>query len=193
MASVGVIIFGFSVVLTAISVKEQVRVNSASLTKQSIDKMWLHPNQLLTDSHDLRAEFISSLYYNNLSLYEFAKNHPKTKPSAASILEEQNVSINLIQAWEDYLTFREFDQTGDTVWLNNFLQWAQSPYLREQFNNLKYNFAQKTIEFGELLFEYAGKLPVPTTDPTLYQKTVAELLKDPRLHTIYQERSELVK
>ncbi len=107
-----------------------------------------------------------------------------------SLLEEQYISIVFIQCWEDYLTLRELDQTGDQVWLYNFLQWAQSPYLRKDFQTLKYNFAPTTIKFGELFFEYAAQIPVPTTNHNEIKQLITKLLKDPRLLAIFHERSE---
>lgn len=96
----------------------------------------------------------------------------------------------MIQSWEDYLTLRTLEETGDEFWLHNFLQWAQSPYLKKEFDTLKYNFAPLTIDLGKLLFEYAALIPIPSDDPEVYKKSVSKLLKDPRLIRIFEERSK---
>jgi hypothetical protein len=180
MGSIAVIMLSFNVFLTSTRLENDKIINNAQLTKQSIDKLWLYPNELLHKESNARPEFLASLYYNNITLYNLTKNL-KTKPSVKSELTEQYISIVLIQCWEDYLTFHNLDKTGVEVWLCNFLQWAQSPYLKANFDNLKYNFASKTIEFGKLLFEYAAHIPIPETNPEVYRQTVSKLQNDPRI------------
>lgn len=188
MASIAVVILGFNVLVSTLSMELQKNITKAQFTKLNIDKSWLFPNQIICEKNKARPEFLASLYYNNLDLLEASKNldTPKTIDST---LAEQYLSIVLFQSWEDYLTMRKFDETGDEVWLVNFLQWAQSPYLKTEFERLKYNFAALTIKFGELLFEYGAKIPVPTTDSKVYNDTAIKLLADDRLQSIYKERS----
>ena len=185
MGSVAVVIFTFNVYLTAIGLEAQKTINNAHFTKETVDKLWLFPNQLLTEKNHARPEFVASLYYNNLTLYNLTKNS-NVKPTVNSELDEQYISIVLIQCWEDYLTLRALEQTGDDVWLCNFLQWAQSPYLKSMFNNLKYNYAPTTVKLGNLLFEYANRIPIPSNDPEIYKASVTKLLNDPRLLEIFQ-------
>lgn len=186
MGSMAVIILAFNVILTTVGLEKQNTINKAQFTKEAIDKLWLFPNQLFTRSPHARPEFLGSLYYNNASLYDLT--HDKiTVPTRKSEMEEQYIAIVLIQAWEDYLTLRSLDHTGDAVWLHNFLQWAQSPYLKKVYGNMKYNFAQSTLDFADLLFEYASRISVPSTNPTVYKETVEKLLKDPRLALVFKE------
>jgi hypothetical protein len=187
MASVAVVILGLNVVLNTINLEFQETITKTEITKQGVDKLWVYPNQIFTEKTKCRPEFYGSLYYNNLELYNLTHNL-NTPHSIESAMEEQFVSILLFQCWEDYLTFRRFDETGDAVWLVNYIQWAQSPLLKANFDRLKYNFAELTIRLGELLFEYAGKLPVPTPDPESYKMVVGEMLNDQRLINIYTER-----
>ena len=44
------------------------------------------------------------------------------------------------------------DETGDHVWINTFLQWAISPYLKNNWGVLKGNYSSTTQEFGDELF-----------------------------------------
>lgn len=189
MGSMAVVVLAFNVILTTINLQTQNRINKAKFTKQAIDELWLFPNQLLKDTQYARPEFLASLYYNNKILHGITKEQ-ETKPTVKSELEEQYISLVLIQSWEDYLTLKNWDNTGDEVWLHNFLQWAQSPYLKAVYDNLKYNFADTTIELGDLLFEYAEKLPVPSTDPEVYSITIKKLLKDPKLLKIFKTISK---
>lgn len=188
VTGVAVVILGLNVISNSVSMDLQTEINKNIITKENIQRLWIYPNQLFCKKTKVRPEFYASLYYNNLELYKLTHNL-QTKITIESELEEQYISILLIQCWEDYLTFRQFDKTGDPVWLVNFVQWAQSPYLKAQFDWLKYNYTDTTIRFAELLFEYAHKLPVPTPDPEAYKQLVQEMLKDPRLIEIYKEES----
>ncbi len=187
LTSVSIIIIGLNVVVNTMTLELQQTIAKTQFTKQAGYKMWVYPNQLFSEKENARPEFLASLYYNNTNLYNMTQNLT-TNITVDSELDEQFISIDIFQCWEDYLTFRTFDKTGDSVWLCNYLQWAQSPYLKDNFNRLRYNMAELTIRFGELLFEYASKLPVPTTNPENYAKLVQEMLKDKRLIRIYKER-----
>ncbi len=165
----------------------QAEIKKIKATKENIENLWIYPNLWFNSKSKVRPEFYASLYYNNLDLYKLTQNL-QTKITVNSALEEQSFSILLLQCWEDYLTFRQLDKTGDYVWLINYVQWAQSPYLKEHFDRLKYNYSDTTIRFAELLFEYAHRLAIPTTDPKAYKLLVQEMLKDPRLVAIYKEK-----
>ncbi len=187
LASVAVLFIGLSLMISAYSFEKQEDTTRKAITKESIDKLWLYPNQLIVNSTHARPQFLQSLYTNNPHLSSIK---PKEEPATViSALEEQNLAIVLIQAWEDFLTLRKLDQTGDAVWMNNFIQWAQSPYLKEYFDFLKYNFKETTIRLGTLLFEYGKTLPTPTRDPELYKTTVQKMLKDPRVISLFDEAS----
>jgi|GEM_PF-2560641 hypothetical protein len=190
LTSVSIVIIGLNVVVNTISLEFQQTVAKMELTKQAGYKMWIYPNQIFCEKDKARPEFLASFYYNNLNLYTLTKN-VETKITLASELEEQFISILIFQCWEDHLTFRNLDEAGDEVWLCNYLQWAQSPYLKANFDRLRYNLAGLTIRFGELLFEYASKLPVPTVDPNSYKDLIDAMLKDPRLIAVYKEREQL--
>lgn len=185
MGSIAVVVLSFNVILNTVGLESQNSINRAKFTKEAIDKLWLFPNQLLKEAEHARPEFIASLYYNNATFYKLTNG--KTTPSTLrSEAEEQYITIVLIQSWEDYLTLRNLDHTGEIVWLHNFIQWAQSPYLKKKYDAIKYNFSQSTIDFGDLLFEYAARIPVPSENPTVYKETVEKLLKDTRLLQIFK-------
>ena len=186
IASIAIVFLGLNVTLNSVSMDFQADVKKNKLTKDSVEKLWIYPNQLFSEKTKARPEFYASLCYNNLDLYNLTQNL-HTKITVDSTLEEQYISILLIQCWEDYLKLRHFDKTGDDVWLVNYIQWAQSSYLKAQFDRLKHNYSDTTIRLAELLFEYASTLPIPTKDPGVYKKQVQELLKDPRLIAIYKE------
>lgn len=185
MGSIAVVVLSFNVILTTIGLETQNSIDRANFTKETIDKLWLFPNQLLKEAEHARPEFIASLYYNNKTFYRLTEG--KTTPSTIrSEAEEQYITIVFLQAWEDYLTLQNLDYTGDVVWLHKFIQWAQSPYLKKEYDNIKYNHAQTTIDFADLLFEYAARIPVPSNNPSIYKETIEKLLKDTRLKEVFK-------
>lgn len=186
LASIAVFFMGISLLMSTYTFEQQQEINFATKTKESIDKLWLYPNQLLVDSRHARDEFLKS-FYPNTEVYSLPNE--QKKQTIRSALEEQNIAVVFLQAWEDFLTIRNLEQIGDKVWLTNFLQWAQSPYLEEYFHSLKYNYRESTIELARLLFEYAKTLPIPTKDPELYRETVEKMLKDPRLIDLFKQTS----
>lgn len=186
IASIAIVFLGLNVTLNSVSMDFQAAVKKNKVTNDSVEKLWIYPNQVFSEKTKARPEFYASLCYNNLDLYTLTQNL-HTKITVDSTLEEQYISILLIQCWEDYLKQRHFDKTGDDVWLVNYIQWAQSPYLKAQFDRLKYNYSNTTIRLADLLFEYAHTLPVPTKDPEAYKQIVEDMLKDPRLIAVYKE------
>ena len=62
------------------------------------------------------------------------------------------ISICIFQAFEDFLTSALNDETGNYVWISNFLQWTNSEILRNNWSVLKSNFADTTQQFGDYLF-----------------------------------------
>lgn len=194
LASVTVILIGLSLAVSAVTLHEAESLIRVFSTKQTIDKVWLMPNRLLASSTKARPVFLASLYSNNPNLKKACSNAgDEVHSSCTSVLEEQNIAIVMIQCWEDYLTARGLDVTGDIVWLNNFMQWAQSPYLKEYFELLKYNFKATTIEFAEILFRYAAKIPVGTSDPEIYHQTVKAMMKDPDFNKVIYQINEEAK
>ena len=186
MGSMAVFILSLNVVLTTIGLEKEHKISKAQFTKKSIDKLWLFPNQILKDAKYARPEFIGSLYFNNPDLYKSTHNK-ETPQDFHSEMEEQYIAFVLIKTWEDYLTLKNLDQTGDAVWVHKFIQWAQSPYIKKIYDTMKYNHSQSTIDFADLLFEYAAKISKPSNNPTVYKETVEKLLKDQRLQKIFED------
>ena len=184
-ASVAVILIGLSLVISALTFEEQQDINRVTITESAGTKLWLNPTRLIVNSTQARSEFIKSLFYNNIDLF----NAPSKIDSQTMgyILEEQYIAMVLIEAWEDFLTTRHLDKSGDVAWFCTFIQWAQSPYLRKYFEILKYNFKETTIDLATLLFAYAEKLPVPATHPESYVTTAQQMLQDEKVIKILKE------
>jgi hypothetical protein len=70
------------------------------------------------------------------------------------------LSILIFQSFEDFLTAHELDETGDYVWICNYIQWVNSPILEEKWSVLKSNFANTTITLGDLLFNNVRNIKI---------------------------------
>lgn len=182
LASVAIFLVGINVVMTSISIENNQQYTRIQQTKSAVDKLWLYPNKLIQESHHIRPQFLAAFYTSNPTLYELANSKKDESPQTfESIVEEQYIANVLIQAWEDYLEQRKFDDTGLEEWLTGFLTWAQNPYFKSYYDMLSFEYRDSTNRFAQILFEYAKPIPVPTTDTTVYEKTVQRMLKDPRL------------
>lgn len=189
LASVAIFLVAINIILTSISFEYHAEYTRLLQTKASIDKLWLYPNQIITNSSNIRQKFLAGFYSANLDLYKKANaESTQTQQSIQSIAEEQYISSLLIQTWEDFLTQRKFDSTEVSTWIKSFLTWAQNPYFKEYYEIFKFEYEKTTIEFADILFEYAANIPVPTKDTTVYQKTADKLLRDKRISHIFNAK-----
>ena len=90
-----------------------------------------------------------------------SKNTGQTKKS----IKDQWYAVNylcilIFQSFEDFLTSHQLDETGDYVWICNYIQWASSPILEQKWYVLKSNFANTTISFGDLLFNSVRNIKI---------------------------------
>ena len=186
LASVAIFLVALNIILTSLSFEYNAAYKRLLQTKASIDKLWLYPNQIITNSHNIRPEFLAGFYPVNLKLYEQAnRGRNTTQQSIQSIAEEQYISTLLIQTWEDFLNQRKFDSTEVSTWIKSFLTWAQNPYFKEYYELFKFEYAESTIIFADVLFEYAATIPVPTQDITVYKKTADRVLNDKRIQKLF--------
>lgn len=82
-----------------------------------------------------------------------SKNTGQTKKSNKDEWYAVNyLCILIFQSFEDFLTSHQLDETGNYVWICNYIQWVSSPILEQKWYVLKSNFANTTISFGDLLF-----------------------------------------
>ena len=130
-------------------------------TYKIIDRSWLNINKSLIDYYKECPTFINSLYFNWQKdvLGQEDKFYTRDKWYAVNYL-----SISIFQAWEDFITSLYIDETGPIVWINNFIQWANSPILYKNWGILKSNFADTTIEFGDYIFSMVQSNTVNNTD-----------------------------
>jgi hypothetical protein len=181
LASVAIIFVGINIVITSLSFEYNQRFARISKTKEAVDKLWLYPNQLLSSSTHIRSEFYASFFMNNPELYDLVLLSNKKSPlTQDAIAEEQFIVTVMLQAWEDCLHIRKYDDTPLEFWLRAYLSWAQNPYFKSYYNFLKFEYQINTNELASLLFEYAEQIPVPTIDTNIYAQTVKKMMRDRR-------------
>ena len=134
----------------------QLQAMSRDATYKIIDRGWLDINKKIVDYYKDCPNFMNSLYF------EWQKKvlGKELKYEAQDNWYTVNyMSILIFQAWEDFITSAEVDETGHAVWMNNFLQWANSEILYNNWTVLKTNFADTTQAFGDYLFYMVKSRP----------------------------------
>ncbi len=185
LASVAILFVGFNVVMTSIAFESNQQFARITKTKEAVDKIWFYPNELIKSSSHIRPEFRASFFMFNLDLYnKVLATDKNTDLSDLGLIEEQFISTVMIQAWSDCLSVRNYDLSSIKYWLRGFLTWAQNPYFRSYYKNIRFEFASTTIQFADLLFEYAEKIPVPTKNQKIYIDTVEKIMEDSRFTSL---------
>ncbi|MBA2710536.1 MAG: hypothetical protein H0U57_08095 [Tatlockia sp.] len=180
LASVAIIFVGINIMLSSIAFEYNQQFTRLTRTKEAVDKLWLYPNELLKTSKNIRPEFKASFFLNSASTYNLVDSSKITPLTTVAIVQEQFIANVMIQSWEDCLADLKYDLTPFEIWLRSYLTWAQSPYLKEYYQLIKYGYDDTTNQFADLLFEYAATLPIPIKNPDIYITTVDQLMKDPR-------------
>ena len=146
----------FGIYLTYRIFEAQVENLSNDITLRLIDRSWIEVNELIHLNVKKCPRLVNSLYYSWQKPFQdnnskpFQDNNSNNDDDWTSC---NYLSIKIFQAWEDYLTLSNMDETGSYVWLANFLQWTHSSELEKEWNVLKANFSLTTIEFGDFLFK----------------------------------------
>ncbi|MBA2657148.1 MAG: hypothetical protein H0U70_09235 [Tatlockia sp.] len=180
LASVAIIFVGINIMLSSIAFEYNQKFTRLTKTKEAVDKLWLYPNELLKNSPHIRPEFKASFFLNSPSILNLVDRSKSTPLTTVAIVQEQFIANVMLQSWEDCLSDMKYDLTPFEIWLRSYLTWAQSPYLREYYQLIKFEYDDTTNQFAELLFKYAETLPKPIVNPGIYITTVKKLMKDPK-------------
>jgi len=155
----GFLIF-VGVLLTYKIFLQQIKSDNKKTTFNIIDRGWLNINKIIAENYNHCPNFIESLYFN------WQKNDKDIKIYNNKINKYDEwyyvnyISILIFQSFEDFLTVSDIDETGNYVWICNYLQWVNSPILKNRWNKLKSNFNNSTIQFGDLLFKYSTNFKI---------------------------------
>jgi hypothetical protein len=124
-----------------------------NITINFIDKSWININNKLNNNYSKCPNFINSLGFN------WSKNNNSSNKTINNDDNNDNwyaindISSNIFQSWEDFLTLSEFNESDKISWINKFLGWAVSPQLKNIWLNHKQNYNIITQQFGDLLFD----------------------------------------
>jgi hypothetical protein len=125
---------------------EESRINS---TFRIIDRSWLNINKIFVDYYDKCPIFVNSLYFD-WQKKVLGKEYDSNQEDDWYAVNY--ISVCIFQAFEDFETSSLNDETGNYVWIANFLQWTNSEILRNNWSVLKSNFSDTTQKFGDYLF-----------------------------------------
>lgn len=142
----------FGIYITYLIFNTNIDNTKRDTTYKIVDRGWLNVNQKIVEYYDKCPNFVESLYFSwqkNIPLYKI-NNILINKSDEWFIVNY--LSILIFQSFEDFLTASEVDETGDHVWICNYIQWVNSPVLENRWSLLKSNFADTTIKLGDLLF-----------------------------------------
>jgi hypothetical protein len=126
---------------------EESRISS---TFRIIDRSWLNINKILVDYYDKCPTFVNSLGFDWQKKVLGKEIHISNQGDDWHAVNY--ISVCIFQAFEDFLTSALDDETGQYVWIANFLQWTNSDILRNNWSVLKSNYSSTTEMFGDYLF-----------------------------------------
>jgi len=113
-----------------------------------------------------------------LSLLPFQPQIAEPDPvTPVTIVQKGILSSKIFFIWQDFLLSNTYLSIDDRAYINDFLQLASSTPLKEMWEVKRYDYGEKTIIFGDLLFLYTNKIEHKTPDD--YNRTAKELVKDP--------------
>jgi len=179
LSSLAFILVAMGLILTAQAFEEGQKLTSIDQTHKLIDRSLLEPIDKMRQFYTKCPNFVKSLWPQK-GIFDEKVSTTEDDPSC--ILD---LSMVMIQAFEDHFTGSGFDATDQIVWSGNFLQWASSDKFQEMFYLLYPNFTNTTIEYCKLLFEYANKNGKIKDAEDLMKRSEA-LTKDQRLINLYK-------
>lgn len=147
---IGSLFIPIGIYLTYTVFSLQFEESKISSTFRIIDRSWLNVNKIFVDYYDKCPTFINSLSFDWQKKVLGSEIQNSTQQDDWYAVNY--VSVCIFQAFEDFLTSALDDETGQYVWIANFLQWTNSDILRNNWSVLKSNYSDTTEMFGDYLF-----------------------------------------
>jgi len=141
------------VLLTYKVFRENLQHATIDNTLKIIDRGWVKINEEIMNHYKECPNFVNSLYFDWQKETTLVKYRYNTRFNKDNWYAMNYLSVIMFQAVEDFLTTHVNDETGDYVWICNFLQWTKSPILKNMWFLVKPNYATSTIELLDLLFK----------------------------------------
>jgi len=125
-------------------------------TYKIIDRGWTNVNKELIINYKDCPSFVDSLYFD-WQIKIFGKSMKYNDYYNNKWYTVMYLSMIIFQSWEDFLTSYKIDQTGANIWINNFLQWSNSKFLRNNWSIFKSNYSYTAQKLGDYLFSISSK------------------------------------
>lgn len=154
-SSLAIVLVGFSLIFTADALELSQKSQELTKTQQTyalIDRALMNPIDKMNKLYDKCPNFIRSLWPQKNLFNDQLQESSNNKDNDIAVLD---ISMTLLQSFEDHFTGSKFDQTGEVVWAGNYLQWANSAKFYEMWKILYPNFKTSTNDYAKLLFSYS--------------------------------------
>ena len=157
-------------------------------TFNTIDRSFIKVNKDFIDYFDECPNFINSLFFD-WQRKVLGKIYGSEKQD--NWYSVNYLSNSIFQAWEDFLTTTNIDETGDNSWITSFLEWSNSDILKKNWSVLKINYNATTIELGDYMFKMVS-LNKPKNISEL-NNIATLIIESERYKTIIKNRTILHK
>ena len=132
----------------------QYQAMNREATFKMIDRGWITLNEKMFLYYKSCPRFVDSLYF------DWQKERTNNDIISNNDIIPDNddwqavnyLTILIFQAWEDYITSRNVDETYDVAWINCFISWSNSKILKNRWDINKMLYGKFTQEFGDYLF-----------------------------------------
>lgn len=180
VSTIGSILVGIGLIYTSQIVEDGKNLTKAQQTLNLIERCELNPIRRMREFYDKCPNFVVSLFPQK-GLFP---NPPKgVVDDDACVLQ---LSIEMLQAFEDHFTGAKYDLTTEQAWAGTFLQWTSSQKFYEIFLLIYPNYAEQTNDYARLLFEYSEKNKLDTAKKL--NDAAEKFSVDPRLKKIFEDK-----
>ena len=166
---------------------QELRINA---TFRSIDRSWLSINKQFIEYSDKCPNLINSLSYG-WQINSLGKKSYKLSQEEDEWVASNYISNCIFQAIEDFMVSSILDETAPEVWISNFIPWMNSKILNNNWSVLKANYAPRTIELSDYLFEIVSKNRNNTKNSADVDKLAKDILKSNVFFDIMNKQHKL--
>jgi len=166
---------------------QELRINA---TFRSIDRSWLSINKQFIEYSDKCPNLINSLSYD-WQINSLGKKSYKLSQEEDEWVASNYISNCIFQAIEDFMVSSILDETAPEVWISNFIPWMNSKILNNNWSVLKANYAPRTIELSDYLFEIVSKNRNNTKNSADVDKLAKDILKSNVFFDIMNKQHKL--
>ncbi len=166
---------------------QELRINA---TFRSVDRSWLSINKQFIEYSDKCPNLINSLSYD-WQINSLGKKSYKLSQEEDEWVASNYISNCIFQAIEDFMVSSILDETAPEVWISNFIPWMNSKILNNNWSVLKANYAPRTIELSDYLFEIVSKNRNNTKNSADVDKLAKDILKSNVFFDIMNKQHKL--